>query len=123
MSNHRPHDDAPAPAAVLPPETDWLTMTGLRVVDGRITLRDVETDFHDISERDVVHVLVHTITDDDRPALFFPDVVVGVRERLLLEPKRVDMHDLDGSFVDIRLYKTGRTYDGGDDAATDGADG
>lgn len=97
--------DIPDDLPTLPPiGSPWKAITDLKVSDGRVHIRQQPRERHGVGEGDVLDVYLRTAEGKE---LYFPEVRVGDRDRLLLPPGRREMHDLDGKTVDLLVRDSG----------------
>lgn len=113
MSDTDTDDDSEASSSRLPDTSGdgWKTITGLKVVQGRITVRMVDRERYGIADvGDILDVVVHP---PDGESLYFEEARVGAKHRILLPSHRVEMHDLEEEVVDVEVRDTGKRVGGG----------
>lgn len=98
-----------APQKVFQPPDDrgeWTLMTDVRVSGGRVTVRRDTKDRHGFGKGDIVDVVV-VRPDGDR--IEIPEAEITSRDRVTIPKQRLELHDIEGEWVDVWLRDTGLT--------------
>lgn len=85
----------------------WILFTDVKVSSGRVRLPDRVRDRWDLGTGDVLDVVV---VKADWTTIDIPETAVGAQHRISIDPERLDMHDLRGSYVDVWVRDTGEDY-------------
>lgn len=103
MSNEPQTDSDPDPPDQ---SSGWTLMTDLMVSSGRVQIPKKSADRHGFAVDDIVNAVLET---EDERSIRINETPITTRRRISIPSHRLELHNLEGEYVDLWLQSTGNS--------------